>query len=204
MPLYPGFNICTFTAHFNQPTKGVAWSNTSYWEAASTNLTSANVVAGCDAFMVALGAVMAPIMHEDYQLFAVTARIFISGGVVDGASTHAVIGGSKNSENAMPMNSSVVIQKRTSSFGRSARGRYFIGGLAEDSNEGGLIANSDLSLFKAVATFYGADRTFSVPFHARHWDKKNNVFLAIQACYAIDKISTMRSRTKKIKGAIIT
>jgi len=201
MPIYPGFDICTFTAHFKRTTTQQKWSNAFYWKAASSNLTASNVVDGCEAFKTQLGAVICPLMHESCILTNVSARIFISGGLIDGTSTSSANTGALGDQECLPLSSVVVVQKKTTVFGRSARGRYFFAGIGEEMNNGGFVDVTFNTRARALASFLGASRTFVVPFDARHWNRKINTFQPISACVTLDKISTLRSRTKKERGA---
>lgn len=200
MPIYPGYDICTFTAHFIHTLSGVKWTNTFYYQASSANLTPSNIVAGCEAFKTQLHTVLSPLMHANVSLGYVSARVFISGGIVDGQTITTGLLGSTDGEEMLPLSAVVVVQKHTGVFGRSARGRFFFAGIAEDVNNSGFIAVDFNTQARAVATFLGADRTFAIPFHARHWDRKNNTFEPITSCVCLDKISTLRSRTKKTRG----
>jgi hypothetical protein len=203
MPQYPGFNICTFTALVRNAQNGLYATSSFYWEATSQNVNASNIVAACDAFKSQLAAVLCPLLSTSCALNVVSARVFAQNAVIEGLSTTAANTGQEDSTDCLPMSSTLVVAKKTTQFGRSKQGRYFFAGIGEAVQENGLVASGYVNAAKALATFLGADRTFTVPFHARHWDRKNNVFVPISSCLALSKIGTLRSRNKRVRAGYL-
>jgi hypothetical protein len=203
MPQYPGFDIATFTAHFKRITSSETWSFATYWKTDSQNLTEANIVTACNQYKSQLANVIGAVMHETCAMTRVNCRVFAQGKVIDGEDDQAAVVGDVSSGDVLPISAVLVIQRKTTSFGRSARGRIFLSGIAEEINNGGFVNVTYNTVCRGLAAFFGADRTFAIPFHARHWDRKNNTFVPISKCTCLDKISTLRSRTRKVRGAAV-
>lgn len=195
MPLYPGPNIASFQTFFGTPGESTPkWSNTTYWEAASTQITSANALAAATSYHGQYSGVVIPLMASTVSVLSTRVRVFTSTALIEAEYAEVVDGEAATTE-SLPRQDTIVIQRKTGKFGRSYQGRIFLSGIAETCAVNGEIANASRADAKAVATFLGADRTFSVPYHARHWNRKMNSFEAITSCYAIIELKSRRDRS---------
>lgn len=192
MPLYPGPDIATFTTYFKAG-EGPPWSTTTYWQAASTQISQANALAAAEAYHTQFAEVVSLLLATSVKVASTRVRVFLSGSLIEAEHAEEIPGAGGTAE-ALPRQDCIVIQRRTASFGRSYQGRIFLSGIAEAVQTNGEISNASRADAKEVATFLGADRTFNVPFHARHWNRKMNTFVPISACYAVIELKSRRDR----------
>lgn len=193
MALYPGPNIATFRTRFFRDQTPKQWSVSTYWENASAQITQANALAAATAYHNQFVTAVAPVLSDSVFINETRVRVFLSGSLIEATYTSSATG-SLAGQQTMPLQDVLVIQRRTSSFGRANQGRIFISGLAESMCEDGHISAGKFADAKAIATFLGADRTFDVPYHARHWNRKLNTFVPIVNCFAIQELKSRRDR----------
>lgn len=176
-------------------------STTAYWEPDTLYLTSTNMVTVAnDAFDQGI-AVLAHVMPI-ICFISHCHVLYTSGGpggdFFEGVSTHAAAPGTIATQDTLPPEAALIIRRRTGQQGRDKRGRMFIGCIAEGIQTDGVIDVANVAAARAVAGFFGADRTFGgIVNHARHWDRKTNTMIAISACVAMRHLGTRRDRNRR-------
>lgn len=108
--------------------------------------------------------------------------------------------GAGDSEDILPDECALIIQRRTGKRGRSKYGRLYIGGLSEKIQYAGEISSAYRAECVAIATAVPQDiavaGAFTSVLHARHWDRKNNVMEPVTKAYAVNGIGSRRDRRR--------
>lgn len=122
-------------------------------------------------------------------------------GLIDAPDAQDEDGGSE-SEDIMPTETALIIQRKTGFRGRSNQGRIFIGGIAETVQMRGLIANDFIAPVKTFAAKLNVDINvagsgFTSVLHARHWNRKTNVLRPVTKIYVVAGTGTRRDRRIK-------
>lgn len=96
---------------------------------------------------------------------------------------------------ALPDWDALLIAKNTGKRKRENRGRFFIPCVAEDASKGGVLQPEYFTKANDLAAWFGGDKTFDgITFHARHWNKKDNVLEVITQCQVMQTMTTRRDR----------
>lgn len=194
MPAYPGPTIAAFTTTFGEITGSAPkWTNTTYWEAASTQIDNASAGLAAEEYHQQFGDVVTELMPSNLYAISTRVRVFLTGSLVEAEHAQNIQGQVSGTE-ALPRQDCIVIQKKTGKFGRASAGRLFISGIAEAVQVNGEIANAYRASAKAIATFIGSNRTFAVLYHSRHWNRKLHLFEPITAAYAVIELKSRRDR----------
>lgn len=151
------------------------------------------------------------------ELLRVEGRFFgADGSDIEGNSTSpkvlgditAVTPGSESDDGSlpdtMPDESVLIIQKRTGTAGRGARGRWFFSGLGEAVQNNGVIVEGFQDDAKELADVLSEDidtgaGDFTTTMHARHWNRDSNTLMPITKCYAIRVIGTRKERRNPLQ-----
>lgn len=201
MALYPGPNIATFTTLFTDTDTGRIWSSATYWEKASTQITASNADAAATAYHTQFCTAAADLFHSSVSISRTLVRVYATGELIEGVGGTAT-SGTTTSGYVLPRTDCVVIQRKTGRFGRSNAGRIFLSGIAANIVKDGVLVDDGPTYAKSIATFLSADRTFSVAFHARHWNRKDNTFYPIKHCYAVLALATRKDRAGYRSNAV--
>ena len=106
------------------------------------------------------------------------------------------------SEDIMPDDTCLVIQKKTGLKGRANQGRLFIGGISETIQYAGEVSAAYATQAKTLAAKVNTDITvsgsgFTTVLHARHWNRKANQMKPITKVYVVKAIGSRMDRRPK-------
>jgi hypothetical protein len=108
------------------------------------------------------------------------------------------------SEDIMPDDTALVIQKKTGLRGRANQGRLFIGGIAENVNFAGVVSDPYIPHVKTLASKVVTDINvngsgFTTVLHARHWNRIANQMKTITKVYVVNQMGSRMDRRPKKK-----
>lgn len=204
------------THYFSTPTRPVLSIQT-YWSAAPSpsGVTDLTIVTVADDMHTLFGIVWAPLADSVCQLTKTRATWYgiaddgyhdgwSTGAALDGGITHPLAGSSDVGESdALPDWDALLIRRSTGKRQRQHRGRLFIPCIAEDVNKGGVLQNEHYSTANDLAAFLSTDQMAGpTSWHARHWNKKDNVLEPITQCLVNVNFTTRKDR--RVRGLQLT
>jgi hypothetical protein len=189
--------VMTLVTHCS--TLGSSFMNILYYEPPSGISTSAAMDAIANAAFATLSPLYAAVMNNQGNFLGVTATYNNGTNEYQGFSSSAAVPGALGN-GAVGDQNAVVLRKQTNLVGRSNRGRWFIGGM--DNSAFGAVNPNELDsgitpAYQALVAAMVSDQTWDVYlFHARHWDRKTNSLVVIQAGAVSSRLATQRSRRR--------
>lgn len=107
------------------------------------------------------------------------------------------------SEDILPDEVSLIIQKKTGLTGRANQGRLFLTGLSERVNFAGEVSAGYRGSAATVAALVATDVSVSVGafvsvLHARHWNRKTNDMKPITKTYVVNGMGSRRDRRRPV------
>lgn len=189
-----------------------------YWssDTAPENETQLTVIA--DAIKTAFNAVIIALLPDSHYFQRVECRWYGAGdsaffanstsaasqGSIDAPDNNDSLsdGAGSLSEDIMPDDTCLIIQKKTGLKGRANQGRIFFGGLAENVNYAGEVSSPFEANAKALAAKLNTDINvagsgYTTVLHGRHWNRKVNQMKAITKVYVVKGIGSRMDRRPK-------
>jgi len=212
MPAIPtpcvAFDLCILTKH------AIRRSRLYYEFDGAPPTNEVQLGACCEHVKSQFGPAIAELLPDCHRFEKVEGTYFGAGGsgfvaastsaAVDGELTspdsltedEAIEGGS---EDVMPDEAALIIQRRTGMRGRQNYGRLFLSGLSERINFAGQVTPDFHGLAKAVAALVPADMNVAAEdytglMHARHWNRKDNILMPVTKAYVVGAIGTRKDR----------
>ena len=139
----------------------------------------------------------------DSAFFANSTSVAAEGEIDAPDENNAVADGAGSlSEDIMPDDTCLVIQKKTGLKGRANQGRLFIGGISETIQYAGEVSAAYATQAKTLAAKVNTDITvsgsgFTTVLHARHWNRKANQMKPITKVYVVKAIGSRMDRRPK-------
>lgn len=202
-------NILVMRANVRTP-QGV-YSNISYWEPGAPLDPNEDGLWHGQAvgFFEEFAPLYALLLAEECSFSSVELTFYNDdNGVWEGASTNTEEEGTDDlaaEEARLPDQDALIIQRRTNKVGRANRGRMFVSGIKELAVDGATLITSPLAgpdykqFARDLASAYGSDKTIGgKTWHARHWNRKDDVMRVITHCRAMLHLGSRRDRARNL------
>jgi hypothetical protein len=185
-----------------------------YWSSDTAPENETHLTSIADAVFATFKPAYIAMMSDNYYFSRVECRWYGAGNTMffanssDGAAVGLI--GSVNkpadgdedslaSEDDMPLDNALVVQKKTGLRGRSNQGRLFIAGLSEKSFWRGELNQLFYVKAKALAAKVNTDINvanggYNTTLHARHWNRKENVMRPITKVYVVKVVGSRMDR----------
>jgi hypothetical protein len=177
-----------------------------FWEPSTTYGDTPTFRTALNDFHTQFGNLLTSVVSNDAAIVMSHGRFYSGSTVVEAFTSLAEIAGGgdgptdgvANEINDLPEQDAAVIQRRTGLAGRQHSGRIFIPCIAESLQASGRIDAGDVAAFKNIAIFLGADVTVvGNVWHARHWNRKDNVLEVVTECRAMIELKSRRDRQRR-------
>lgn len=173
-----------------------AWANVLWYELASAPAGDALTFAesAADAIQNAVRDDWVELLSNVAYFFGVVAAVNLAGNVYTGNTIYAGTNGT-NDADVMPNFVSGIVRKRTSTPGKSGRGRWYISGIAESLQEGSRLTGAGLGLLGALCEHLNETLVVSgINLAPRHHSQKNDSLVPIVNVQPLFALGTQRRR----------
>lgn len=189
-----------------------------YWSPDVAPETEIHLTVIADAVKTAFTTAIPDLMPTNHFFQRVECRFYGSGNSFFFANSVAAAGPgliasaeapttefdpTSTSEDIMPDDTALILQKKTGLRGRANQGRVFIGGMSEKVQFAGEVTELYIEKVKTLAGKLNTSITvngsgYSSPIHGRHWNRKDNVMRPITKVYAVKAIGSRMDRRPKL------
>lgn len=173
------------------------WSFTLYWAPASPLTDAFDLATEADSFFDYFGPHLANVISDQAQAIGCYLRYTNATVDLEAFSTGVALDGTISGEE-LPIQDCIAIRRLTGKPGRSKRGRIFLSSISEESVQFNHLIGGHIATFQVLAADISADKTFLTTWHARHWDRKNNVMEPITQAKVLLRTVSRRDRERYV------
>lgn len=202
MPL----NVLTVSLVYGPDQTGRACRSRLYYFPATGEITENNITAIADSFNAIFQPLMRAVLTQDWRWYGTELKWRGVQVEMEGRSTDAGGLGAITDSDYLPIESAVVIRRRTGKPGRSKRGRIFISGVPEKWTEGEQLLAAGQTAYLAIANKIDQQIPAgggSVMLNPLTIDFKNTLTTAVTNSEILTTICSRRDRRLAKKPVVI-